>query len=66
MLNKQKGKINAPRNRLHNASLILNFLNPNEKGAERHWKVEKVRELNQSIYFKDVLTSEWKLGHALH
>ena len=44
MLNKQKGMENAPRNRLHNALLTLNFLNANEKGtivAERHWIIEK-------------------------
>ena len=34
---------------------------------ERHWVVEKkTTELNQLIYFKDVLTSEWKPGHVLH
>ena len=53
---------------MHNALLTLNFLNANEKGtaaAERHWIFEKTTELNQSIYFKDVLTSEWKLRHVL-
>ena len=56
MLNKQKGVINSPRNKLHNALLILNFPNANEKGtaAER----EKTMELNQPIYCKDVLPSE--------
>ena len=49
MLNKQKEMENTPRNRLHNASLTLNFLNTNEKGtmaAERHWIIEKTSELN--------------------
>ena len=39
MLNKQKGVESTPRNRLHNALLILNFLNADEKGTpaiERH------------------------------
>ena len=47
---------------MHNALLTLNFLNANEKGTtavERHWIVERNTELNQSVYFKDVLTSEW-------
>ena len=26
----------------------------------------KTTELNQLIYFKDILTSEWKPGHVLH
>ena len=69
MLNKQKGVENAPRNRLHNALLTLNFLNANEKGttaAERHWIMEKSAELNQLVYIKDVLTSQWKPGDVLH
>ena len=44
MLNKQKGMINNPRNRLNKALLTLNILNVNEKGTtatERHWIVEK-------------------------
>ena len=44
MLNKQKGMITTPRNRLHNALLSLKFLNANEKGTtavERHQIVEK-------------------------
>ncbi|KAL6065033.1 hypothetical protein STEG23_028902 [Scotinomys teguina] len=68
MLDKQKGVTKTPRNRLHNALLTLNFLNANEKGttaAERHWIIEKTAELNQPIYFKDVLTSEWKPGYVL-
>ncbi|KAL6038422.1 hypothetical protein STEG23_016128, partial [Scotinomys teguina] len=68
MLNKQKGVTKTPRNRLHNALLTFNFLNANEKGttaAERHWIIEKTAELNQPIYFKDVLTSEWKPGYVL-
>ncbi|KAL6084245.1 hypothetical protein STEG23_037991, partial [Scotinomys teguina] len=68
MLNKQKGVTKTPRNRLHNALLTLNFLNANEKrttAAERHWIIEKTAELNQPVYFKDVLTSEWKPGYVL-
>ena len=60
---------NTHRNRLHNAFLTLNFLNANEKGttaAERHWTIERTSELNQPVYFKDVLTSEWKPGDVLH
>ena len=69
MLNEQKGVENTPRNRLYNTLLTLNFLNANEKGtmtAERHWIFEKSAELNQPIYFKDVLTSQWKPGDVLH
>ena len=68
MLNKQKGTKDTPRNRLHNALLTLNFLNANEKGttaAERHWIMEKTSELNQPVYFKDVLTSQWRPGDVL-
>ena len=68
MLNKQKEMENTPRNRLHNALLTLNFLNDNERGttaAERHWIIEKTSELYQSLYFKDVLTSQWKPGDVL-
>ena len=63
MLNKRKGMMQTPRNKLHNALLTLNFLNDNENGtgvSERQWITEKASELNQSVYFKDVLTSEWK------
>lgn len=38
------------------------FLNANEAGttaAERHWTVKKA-ELNQPVYYKNILTSEWK------
>ena len=69
MLNKQKGMENIPRNRLHYASLFLNFLNTNEKGtmaAERHWIMEKTSELNQTVYFKYVLTSQWNPEEVLH
>ena len=43
ILNKLKGMMNTPRNQLHNALLILNFLNANERGTtavERHWILE--------------------------
>ncbi|CAO2636376.1 hypothetical protein LEMLEM_LOCUS23496 [Lemmus lemmus] len=33
--------------------------------AERHWIMEKSVELNQPVYFKDVLTSQWKPGEVL-
>ncbi|MGE9714896.1 DDE-type integrase/transposase/recombinase [Escherichia coli] len=68
MLNKQAWKTKPPKHRLHNALLTLNFLNANEKGqtaTERHWTMEKTAELNQPVYFKDVLTSTWKPGHVL-
>lgn len=38
------------------------FLNDNERranAAERHWIVGKTAKLNQPIYLKDDLTSEW-------
>ncbi|CAO2607041.1 Gag-Pro-Pol polyprotein, partial [Lemmus lemmus] len=60
---KQKGTENTSRNRLYNALLTLNFLNTNEKrtaAVERHWIMGKTSELNQSVYFQDVLTSQWK------
>ena len=69
MLNKWKGMENTPGNTLHNALLILNFLNTNKKGttaAERHQIIEKKSELNQLVYFKDVLTLEWKPGYVLN
>ena len=69
MLNKQKGVIKTPRDRLHSALLTLIFLNDNEKGTtgvEKHWITEKSAELDQPLYFKDVLTSEWKPGDMLH
>ena len=68
MLNKQTVVENAPRNKLHNALLTLNFLNRNEKGttaAKRHWIMEKSAELNQLVYFNNTLTSEWKPGNVL-
>ena len=34
-------------------------------GLERHWRIGKTAELNQSVYFKDMLTSEWKPGYVL-
>ncbi|KAL6038953.1 hypothetical protein STEG23_010042 [Scotinomys teguina] len=68
MLNKQQQVTMTPRNRLHSALLTLNFLNADEKGttvAERHWTTDKTSELNQPVYFKDVLSSEWKPGYVL-
>ena len=53
---------------MHNALLTLNFLNSNEKGttaAEKHWITENTFKLNQLVYFKDVLASEWKTGDVL-
>ena len=32
---------------------------------ERHWIVEKTAELNHLVYFKEILTSEWKTGYVL-
>jgi hypothetical protein len=43
--------------------LDLNFLNANEQNpttAERHWIIEKNARINQPIYYKDVLISDWK------
>ncbi|ERE82837.1 putative Pol polyprotein [Cricetulus griseus] len=68
MLHRQAGKSKPPKHRLHNALLTLNFLNANDSGqtaAERHWTTEKTAEVNQPVYFKDVLTSVWKPGHVL-
>ena len=69
MLNKQKGITKTPRDRLHSALLTLNFLNASEQNttaAERHWIVGKTTELNQPVYIKDILTSEWKTENILH
>ena len=47
----------------------MNSRNTDEKGAtdaERHLIVEKnTVALNQPIYFKDLLNSEWKPEHVL-
>lgn len=48
-------------------SLTLHFLSINKKGttsAERHCIKETAVELNQPMYYKDVLTSEWKLENV--
>lgn len=69
MLYKQAEGTKTPKHRLYNALLIMNFLNANDKGqtvAERQWTTEKTSELNQLVYFKDVLTSVWKPGYVLH
>ena len=61
---KQKGMIKTPRKRWLKYLIKLNFLNSNEKwtmALQRHCIIEKISELNQPVYFKDVLTSEWKL-----
>lgn len=45
---------------------LLSFFKGNKEwitASERHWTVERTDELNQPVYFKDVLTSECKLGH---
>lgn len=45
---------------MHSILLTLNILNVSEKGttvAERQWIIEKL-ELNQPIYYKDMLTPE--------
>jgi hypothetical protein len=36
--------------------------------AEKHWIVggKKPAKLNQPVYFKDVLISEWKTENMLH
>lgn len=67
MLTKQKGGTKTPRDRLHNALFTLNFLNSNEKGTamERQWTTEKTTELNQSVFFKNVLISEQKPEYVL-
>jgi hypothetical protein len=68
ILNRQKGATKIPKDRLHSALLTLNFLNASEQNttaAERHWIVGKTTELNQPVYIKDILTSEWKMGNVL-
>ena len=34
--------------------------------SERHWVIEKNVELNQPIYYKNALTSQWKQVKVLH
>jgi hypothetical protein len=71
MLNRQKGSTRTPNDRLHSALLTLKFLNAHEQNtitAERQWIVgkKKTMELIQSVYFKVILTLEWKMGNTLH
>ena len=41
--------------------LTRNFLHVGEKGiTAADWVTEKTEEVGQPIYYKDVLTSEWK------
>lgn len=59
----------SPKVKLNNALLSLNFWNVNETdstAAETHWVLEKIAELNQLIYYMDILSSEWKSGKVLH
>lgn len=56
ILNKQKGGIRTPRNKLNNALLTLIFLNANE--AVTTSADYRTTESEQPVYFKDVLTSE--------
>lgn len=52
---------------MYNALLTLNFLNPiqREQQLRRDCTIEKTTELNQPVYFKDVLTSEQTPGNVL-
>lgn len=34
--------------------------------VERHWIIEETFKLKQLVYFKDVLSSQWKPGDMLH
>jgi hypothetical protein len=68
MLNRQKRSTGIPKDRLHSTLLILKFLNANEQNttaSERHWIVERTIELNQPVYIKNFLTTEWKMGNVL-
>ena len=51
----------------YGALLTLNCLNTEEQTAapERFWIVEGTAELNQLIYFRDVLTLKWKPEYVL-
>lgn len=65
---KTKRKNKGPRGRIQCAPLTLDFLNINKRGptaTKRHWiKEKKTVELNHPIYYKDVLTSEWKSANV--
>ena len=46
--------------------LTRNFLHVGEKGiTAADWVTEKTEEVGQPIYYKDVLTLEWKPAIAL-
>ena len=46
--------------------LTRNFLHVGEKGiTAADWVTEKTEEVGQPIYYKDVLTLEWKLAIVL-
>ena len=66
MLIKQNWRIKTQKDRL--VLLTLNFLNINVKGTTvaDNWVIEKNVELNQPVYYKDVLTSEYKSVNVLH
>lgn len=53
---------------LYCALLTLKFLNTAEQMAVigRHWNVKGTPELNQLIYFEDVLVSEWKSENVFY
>lgn len=64
---KTKRKNKGPRGRIQCAPLTLDFLNINKRGptaAKSHWIKGKTVELNHPIYYKDVLTSEWKSANV--
>lgn len=70
MLTKQKGNMGVPRNILNNALLALHFINAKEQKKQLLKDIgltgEVTAGLNQSMCFKDVLTSEWKSGKMFH
>lgn len=48
------------------ALLTLRFLNADEQApATEAWIMEGPAELNQYIYFRDILASEWKSRNML-
>lgn len=71
MLAKQKGYMRTTKDILHNALLTLNFLNVSKTGtarADRLWIIKRRKkpvDLYQPVYYKDAMTSAWRIGEVL-
>ena len=66
---KTKRKNKVPQRQNIYCFLIYKVFKINEKETtvpKRQWVIEKMVELNHSICYKDVLTSEWNSSKVLH